>query len=41
VPGRISIDGFTYQAETGELIEIAEASAIGEVNRSVLRWSVL
>jgi hypothetical protein len=36
VPGRIPIDGFIDQVETGELIEIAEASAIGEVNRSVL-----
>jgi len=31
VPGRIPIDGFIYQVETGELIEIAEASAVGEV----------
>jgi hypothetical protein len=31
VPGRISIDGFIYQVEIGELIEIAEASAVGEV----------
>jgi carbonic anhydrase len=32
VPGRIPIDGFIDQVETGELIEIAEASAVGEVN---------
>jgi len=31
VPGRIPIDGFIDQVETGELIEIAEASAVGEV----------
>jgi len=31
VPGRIPIDGFIYKVETGELIEIAEASAVGEV----------
>ena len=31
VSGRIPIDGFIYQVETGELIEIAEASAVGEV----------
>ena len=35
VPGRIHIDGFIYQVETDELIEIAEASAVGEVRRSV------
>jgi hypothetical protein len=29
--GRIPIDGFIYQVETGELIEIAEASVVGEV----------
>jgi carbonic anhydrase len=31
VPGRIPIDGFIYQVKTGELIEIAEASAVSEV----------
>jgi hypothetical protein len=36
VPVRIPIDGFIYQVETGELIEIAEASAVGEVRRPVL-----
>jgi len=29
VPGRIPIHGFIYQVETGELIEVPEASAIG------------
>ncbi len=29
VPGRIPIHGFIYQVETGELIEVDEASAIG------------
>jgi hypothetical protein len=29
VPGRIPIDGFMYKVETGELIEIAEASVVG------------
>lgn len=29
VPGRIPIHGFIYQVETGELIEVAEATAIG------------
>ena len=31
VPGRIPIDGFIHQVETGELIEIVEASFVGEV----------
>jgi len=30
VPARIPIHGFIYQVETGALIEVAEASAIGK-----------
>lgn len=29
VPGRIAIHGFIYQVETGELVEVEQASAIG------------